>query len=140
MTVAATNSPTQRNVIRSSAMKRSLQPLRHANRRDQAAAVIRDFASPPIKRSPPIERSPPIKRSPFGFGDIFKGIGDAVGTVVDTVGKGAEAVGNFIGKTGEAAIGGVGKVIDAAKTGDIGKIVDATTGAVVDFVQAVCIY
>ena len=41
-------------------MKRSLQPLRHANRRAQAAAVVRDFTFAPIKRSP------------FSFGDAFK--------------------------------------------------------------------
>ena len=124
MTVAATNSPAQRDVIRSAAMKRSLQPFRHANRRDQAAAVIRDFASPPTKRSP----------------SIFDDIAGAFDKVVDTVKDGAQAVGNFFGQTGESIGDGFNKVVDAAKTGDIGKIIDTATGAVFDFVQAVCIH
>ena len=139
MTVAGTNSPAQRDVIRSAAMKRSLQPLRHANRRDQAAAVIRDFASPPIKRSP------------FSIGDIFKGakdaadkvadgVGKAVDKVGDGVGKAADKVGDVVDKTGKAVGDGVGKVVDGVKSGQVGKIVDAATGAVVDFVDAVCIH
>jgi len=124
-------------------MKRSLQPLRHANRREHAADVIREFTSPSIKRSP------------FSFGDAFKGIkdgigkavdvvGDGVGKAIDGAGKAADVVGDGIGKAVDTVGNGVDKaadkvvdkVVDGAK--EAGKIIDKATGAVIGFVDAVC--
>ena len=119
ITVAATNSPAQRDAIRPAAMKRSLQPLRHANRRAQAAAVIRDFTSVPTKRSPQF------------FGDIKDGFNDAVDAVAD----GADKVADTVTDGFNDAVGAVGDVVDQA--GDqIGAIVDSASGAVIDFVNS----
>jgi hypothetical protein len=113
MTVAATNSPAQRDAIRPAAVKRSLQPIRHAKRQAQAAAVVRDFASATPKRSPQI------------FGNIVDGVRDGVNSAVDAVADGVDQ-----------AVDAVGDVFDQA--GDrIGEIVDSGTGAVVDFVESV---
>lgn len=94
-------------------MKRSLQPIRHANRRAQGAAVVRDFASVPSKRSPQ------------SFGDVVDrvkdGVNDAVDAVSDGVNRAVDAVGDVFDQAGE----------------EIGAIVDSATGAVLDFVDAV---
>jgi methyl-accepting chemotaxis protein len=127
MTVAATNSPAQRDAIRPAAVKRSLQPIRHANRRAQAAAVVRDFASVPSKRSPQ------------SFGDIVDGVQDGIGNAVDAVVDGANQVVDAVGD-------GINQAVDAAddvlnQAGDqIGTIVDSVTGDVLDFVDAVRIH
>jgi hypothetical protein len=118
MTVAATNSPAQRGAIRPAAMKRSIQPLRHANRRAQAAAVVRDFTSAPIKRSPQ-----------FDFlGDaadaVADGLGDAAKAVADGTGKAVDAAGNLFKQAGD----------------EVGQIVDEASGEVLDVVKAVCIH
>jgi len=94
-------------------VKRSLQPLRHANRRAQAAAVVRDFASVPSKRSPQ------------SFGDIVDGVRDGVNNAVDAVGDGIDQ-----------AVDAVEDVFDGAGE-QIGTIVDSVTGDVVDFVNSV---
>lgn len=89
-------------------MKRSLQPIRHANRRAQGAAVVRDFASVPAKRSPL-------------FDDVVDGVKDGVNNAVDAVGDAVDAVGDAFDQAGE----------------EIAAIVDSATGAVLDFVDAV---
>jgi hypothetical protein len=124
ITAAATTSPAQRDVIRSAAVKRSLYPIRHANRGAQAAALIRDFTSPPIKRSP------------FSLGDIFNKIGEGIGQAVDTVVNGVDKVADKVAEGLGQAIGTVGNEIVKAEK-KIGEILDKGTGAVVDFVDAV---
>jgi hypothetical protein len=135
ITVAATNSPAQRDAIRPAAVKRSVQPIRHANRRAQAAAVIRDFTSPPLRRSP------------LSFGDAFKKVKDGVNKGVDTVANGVDkavdTVSDGVDKAIDTVSDGAGKAVNATGNGlnqagkGIGKIVDSTTGEVLDFVDSV---
>jgi phage-related protein len=98
----------------------------------QAAAVVRDFTSAPIKRSPfsyITSKFVNIRR------DIFDDIVDKGGDVLDA----AKSVGNDI-------VEGTGKAVDAAKdlvsgAGEqIGEIVDSGSGAVVDFVDSVRVH
>ena len=120
ITAAGTNSPAQRDVIHSAVMKRSLQPIRHANRRAQAAAVVRDFASPPIKRSP------------LSFGDAFKKVSDGIDKAADAVGDGVGKVVDTVGKEVDKA---ADKVADGVE-----KIIDKGTEAVISFIGSVCIH
>ena len=143
MTVAATNSPAQRDAIRPAAVKRSLQPIRHANRRAQAAAVVRDFTFAPTKRSP-------TKRSPFSVSNtldkVKNRISDAVNTVEDGVGNAVDKVEDGVSDAVGAVKDGVDQAVDAAgdalgNAGDkVGSILDSTTGAVLDFVDSVRIH
>ena len=133
MTVAATNSPAQRDAIRPAAVKRSLHPIRHANRRAQAAAVVRDFTSAPTKRSP-------TKRSPFSLSDTFdkvkNGVKDAVDTVKDGVSDAVDTVTDGVGNAVDTVEDGVGDAIDAVKDG-VGNAVDTVQDGVGDAVDAV---
>jgi hypothetical protein len=119
MTVAATTSPAQRNVIRLSAMKRSLQPVRHATRRTQAAAIVHEFTSPPIKRSP------------FSIGDAFRSAKDKLKKVVDKVGDGVEKAVDVVGDGLDKVVDGAGKVVDKVEKGvdkvadSVGKFIDS---------------
>jgi len=115
MTVAATNSPAQRDAIRPAAVKRSLQPIRHAKRRAQAAAVVRDFTSARTKRSPSFDSVVDRARD---------GINNAVDAVTDGVSDAVDAVGDAFDQVGE----------------EIGTIIDSGTGAVLDFVESVRIH
>ena len=116
-------------------MKRSLQPIRHANRRAQAASVVRDFTSAPIKRSP------------FSFDDFFEiaktGVSDAVDTVIDGAGKAVDVVEKGANQVVDTVKGGLDQAVDAAGDAlnqageEIGSIIDSGTGAVLDFVDSV---
>jgi len=100
LTVAATNSPAQRDAIRPAAVKRSLQPLRHANRRAQAAAVVRDFTSAPIKRSP------------FSFGDAFKKVKSSASSAFQ---KGVDVVKSAPKKVVDVVKSASKKIVDVVK-------------------------
>jgi phage-related protein len=78
-------------------VKRSLQPLRHANRQAQAGAVVRDFTSVHIKRSP------------FSFGDAFK-------KVTSTVSKGVDVVKSGVSKGKDLVKSGISKGKDLVKS------------------------
>ena len=121
LTVAATNSPAQRNAIRPASVKRSLQPIRHANLGGQVAAVVRDFTSSPIKRSP----------SSIGdvLDDVKNGATDAVNKVVDGANKAIDTVKDQVNGTVDAA---KDAVTQAAQ--QVGSIIDSATGDVLDFV------
>ena len=104
-------------------MKRSLQPIRHANRRAQAAAVVHDFTSAPTKRSP------------FSIGDVFDksetGVGHAVDAVKDGVSS-AVTVRDGFNQTADAA----GDAFNQSGA-EIRSIIDRATGAGQDFVDSV---
>ena len=146
ITVAATNSPAQRDAIRPAAVKRSLQPIRHANRRAQAASVVRDFTSSPTKRSP-LSIGDAFDKVKNGVGNavdaVKDGVGSAVDTVIDGAGEAVDAVENGANQVVDTVKDGFNQAVDA--TGDvfdqvgeeIGTIVDSTTGAVLDFVDSV---
>ena len=116
-------------------MKRSLQPIRHANRRAQAAAVVRDFTSAPTKRSP------------FSIGDAFdkvkNGVGNAFDTVIDGAGEVVDAVEDGANKAVDTVKDGFNQAVDVAGDAlnqageEIGTIIDSGTGAVLDFVDSV---
>ena len=120
-------------------MKRSLQPIRHANRRAQAAVVVRDFTSAPVNRSP------------FSFGDALKEVNSSVSSAVQNgvdvvksapkklVDK-AKSLGKSIVKGGERveqkAVDATDNLVDGAGK-QIGKIIASGIGAVEDFVDSV---
>ena len=128
MTVAATNSPAQRDAIRPAAVKRSLTPIRHANRRAQAAAVVRDFTSAPTKRSP------------FSLSDTFdkvkNGISNAVDTVKDGVSDAVDTVKDGVSDAVDTVKDGVSDAVDTVKDG-VSDAVDTVEDGVSDAVDAV---
>ena len=103
ITAAATNSPVQRDVIRSPAVKRSLHPIRHANRDAQADAVIRDFTAAATKRSP-------------GIGDVFKKVESGVKKGVDAVKSAPKEIADAAKKVEDKAKPVAKKVEDTAKS------------------------